>query len=341
MGVGSVLIATVVVAVIANTFSAKGAPEEFAILEPTAEETAAISLDASATSVVGIPAAKVEVPDVVGKTSLEAEMLLTYAGLEPVVLVVESWDEGTAPGSVVSADPDPGSLVDEGSVVTLFVVGEDAEEPTEDLEHFVVCIDPGHQGASNLDLEPIGPGSTDMKEKVRGGATGVETRIPEYQTVLEISLRLRDLLEDQGIEVVMVRISNDVDISNAERAGIANQAGSDLFVRVHADSSVDPGPNGVSTLYPAGNSWVSPIEGRSRAAASAVQAAVVATTGARDRGLATRSDITGFNWSKVPVVLVECGFLSNPTEDKLLNSEAYQEKLAQGLVDGILAYLGG
>ena len=58
-----------------------------------------------------------------------------------------------------------------------------------------------------------------------------------------------------------------------------------------------------------------------------------------DRGVVERDDMTGFNWSKVPVILVEMGFLSNRSEDQMLSTGAYQDKLAKGLADGIEAAL--
>ena len=78
---------------------------------------------------------------------------------------------------------------------------------------------------------------------------------------------------------------------------------------------------------------------RVESAAEAVQAALVAETGAADRGIVGRSDITGFNWSKAPAVLVECGFLSNPVEDKLLSGDDYRATVAKGIANGILDYL--
>lgn len=305
-----------------------------------AEPQAAIAQSA-APSLAAEPALEVEVPHLVGSALSEAEIVLGYAGL--VAEVVDDPEAAGAPGTVVAQEPEGGALVVAGEAVTLRVVPAAPDEAAELNAdgHFVVVIDPGHQARSNLDLEPIGPGSSTMKEKVRGGATGVSTRIPEYETVLQISLLLRDRLRASGVEVVMTREKNDVDISNKERAEIANKAGADLFVRVHADGSTDAEVNGASVLYPSGNSWVAPIEARSKSAAANVLRELVASTGAKDRGLSPRADITGFNWSKVPAIVVECGFLSNTTEDKLLASDAYRAKVADGIAAGVIDYLEG
>jgi N-acetylmuramoyl-L-alanine amidase len=72
-----------------------------------------------------------------------------------------------------------------------------------------------------------------------------------------------------------------------------------------------------------------------------VQAAVVRATGAKDIGLIPRSDLTGFNWANVPAILVETGFMTNPTEGRLLRTRAYQLKVARGLTAGAEAFLLG
>ena len=207
------------------------------------------------------------------------------------------------------------------------------------LSRFVVCIDPGHQARANNTPEPIGPGATQTKPSVSSGATGVSTRIPEYKTTLQIALNLRKRLQAAGITVVMVRTTSDVDIPNSKRAAIANRAGADLFVRIHCDGSTSSSARGISTLYPAANQWTRPIAPESGKAAVALQKALIAKTGAVNRGAVQRSDLAGFNWATVPSVLVETGFLSNAAEDKLLNSTAYQDKVAEGMSQGIRAYL--
>ncbi len=204
-----------------------------------------------------------------------------------------------------------------------------------------MVIDPGHQARSNSAPEPIGPGAKEVKPKVSGGATGVKTRIPEYEIVLQISMNLKKRLEAQGVKVVMTRSTNDVNLSNSERADIANRAKADLFVRVHGDGSPDSKTAGISTLYPGKNRWTKAITAQSKQAARMVQAAAIGATGAVDRGIVARQDLSGFNYAKVPSILVETGFLSNSVEDRLLSSPHYQDKVAQGMAAGIMEYLEG
>lgn len=282
----------------------------------------------------------VEVPDIVGRTVKEAQLILSAAGLLLEVRADSTLATDNAEQVVSSQEPAPGELVASGAVITAMVPAVSSATTASQERGIVVCIDPGHQSRSNLEPEPIGPGATETKEKVRGGTTGVSTGIAEYEVVLQISMNLKQRLEAEGITVVMTRTTNDVDISNSERAQIANDSGASLFIRVHADGSTDSNVAGISTLYPGVNQWTGPIAQESAAAAGLVHDAVIASTGAVDRGTTPRTDLSGFNWAEVPSVLVECGFMSNPVEDKLLASPHYQDKIAQGIADGVLTYVG-
>jgi N-acetylmuramoyl-L-alanine amidase len=205
----------------------------------------------------------------------------------------------------------------------------------------VVVIDPGHQAKADYSLEPVGPGSSEQKAKVSSGTAGVVTGTPESELVLAVALKLRDSLEAHGIQVVMTRTSQDVNISNSERAQMANEAGADLFVRVHADGNADSAVHGIHVLYPASIAgWTDDIAADSKRAAGIAQDRLIALTGAKDRGIDVRNDMTGFNWSDVPVFLPEIGFMTNAAEDKLLATDVYRDKIAQALTQAILEFLG-
>lgn len=214
----------------------------------------------------------------------------------------------------------------------------DASKP---LAGKVIAIDPGHQAKGDFSGEPIGPGASEKKPKVASGTQGIVTRIPESKTVLEIALKLRDALEKKGATVVMTRTSQNVNVANSKRAEIANDAHADLLLRLHCDGNASQSLQGISTLIPASNKWTTPIVAQSKIAGNDIHKALIAATGAKSRGVAQRSDLSGFNWCKVPAVLVEMGFMTNPQEDRSLNSAAYQEKLVDGLVQGCISYLSG
>lgn len=203
-------------------------------------------------------------------------------------------------------------------------------------------LDAGHDLRANPATEPIGPGSTTRKIKDGGGTRGVVSGLTEAQLNLRVALRLRGLLERAGVRVVMTRTKTaGTSIGNIARARIANRAHAALFLRVHADGSANRTVRGTHTLYPAlRRGWTDDIYAASKRAATIVQSEVVRALGFPDRGLQERSDFTGFNWADVPVILVELGFMTNPTEDRLLATTTYQRRAALGLCRGTLRFLG-
>ena len=207
---------------------------------------------------------------------------------------------------------------------------------------YVVVLDPGHDLRANPATEPIGPGSATRKIKDGGGTHGVVSGLSEADLNLRVALRLRPLLEHAGVRVVMTRTKTaGTSIGNIARARIANRAGAALFLRIHADGSTDPTARGTHTLYPALRAgWTDDIYAASRRAAKVVQSELVRSLGFPDRGLQERPDFTGFNWADVPAILVEMGFMTNPTEDRLLATPAYQRRAALGLCRGALRSLG-
>jgi N-acetylmuramoyl-L-alanine amidase len=199
----------------------------------------------------------------------------------------------------------------------------------------LICLDPGHGTVSAVgrEREPIGPGSRVTKIKDGGGAAG------EAEVVLAIARRTRSLLVRRGYRVAMTRTGPAYRGGNIERARFCNRRRAALMLRIHADGSASSAQRGISTLAPARRAgWTDDVYARSRRAARAVQRELVRATGARDLGVVERSDLTGFNWADVPVVLAETGFLTNPTERELLRSSAYQWRVARGLAAGVAAF---
>ena len=209
-------------------------------------------------------------------------------------------------------------------------------------ERATVVLDPGHDLRANPATEPIGPGSSTRKIKDGGGTHGVVSGLREADLNLRVALRLRPLLEHAGVRVVLTRTATaGTSIGNVARARTANRAGAALFLRIHADGSADPAARGTHTLYPAlRKGWTDDVYVESLRAAGLVQRELRAALGFPDRGLQERSDFTGFNWADVPVILVEMGFMTNPTEDRLLATAAYQRRAAVGLCRGTLRFLG-
>lgn len=203
------------------------------------------------------------------------------------------------------------------------------------LKGFKIGIDPGHQKKANTELETIAPDTYEKKAKVASGTKGTTTGIPEYVTVLEISLKLKDVLEALGAEVLMTRETHDVDISNQERAVMMNEWGADAVLRIHCNGSTDPFVSGMGMyVRMSGACYMESYE-----LAQALLKHMSQETGAKKAGIFKRNTYTGLNWSTVPAVLVEMGYMTNPDEDVKLNSAEYQDQLVLGAVKGIMEYL--
>ena len=201
----------------------------------------------------------------------------------------------------------------------------------------LICLDPGHGTipAVGRQIEPIGPGSSQLKIKDGGGTAG------EAPVALAIALRTRALLQRDGYRVALTRTGPRYAAGNISRARFCNARHSALMIRIHADGAADSTLRGLKTLVPAFHrGWTDDIYAQSIRAGRKVQAAVAARTGARNLGLVQRSDLTGFNWANVPAILVECGFMTNPAESRLLRSRSYQLKIARGLAAGAEAFAG-
>lgn len=206
-------------------------------------------------------------------------------------------------------------------------------------ERYVIVIDPGHQGKGNREKEPIGPGASEKKPKVASGTQGVVTGLAEYKLTLQVSLKLRELLESRGYEVVMLRTDHDVNISNAERAQLANEHRADAFIRIHANGDSNPDIHGIMTLCQTENNpYNADLHPYSLRLSTLVLEELVKATGGSKKFVWETDTMSGINWCRVPVTIVEMGYMSNPEEDRLMSTEDYQYKLAEGIANGLDAY---
>ncbi|WDV46335.1 N-acetylmuramoyl-L-alanine amidase [Clostridiaceae bacterium M8S5] len=213
------------------------------------------------------------------------------------------------------------------------------DEEKSSISDKIICIDPGHQLKGNLEKEAVAPNSKIVKFKCSSGTVGVSTKIREEKLNLEVGLLLKQKLINEGAKVVMTRETSKVDISNVERAEISNKANSDVFIRIHTDGSENHNVAGISVLVP-NDKYIKDKKmlQRSYDIGSCVLKSVVEHTKAKNKGIIKRGDISGFNWSKKPVILIEMGFMTNPDEDKKLNAKQYQNKIVEGIIDGLKRY---
>ena len=219
---------------------------------------------------------------------------------------------------------------------------ESTQETSNVGEGKLICIDAGHQATPNTDTEPVGPGAEDKKAKVSAGNTGVTTGTEEYELNLEVALKLQSALEARGYTVKMIRTSNDVDISNAARAELANSDKADAFIRIHANGSTDTNASGVMTVCQTkDNPYNADIYDSCKRLSADVLSGMAAATGANSEGVWETDSMSGINWCKVPVTIVEIGYMTNSEEDQKLVTSDYQNLLAKGIADGIDAYFTG
>lgn len=214
---------------------------------------------------------------------------------------------------------------------------EEKNKPEEPKK--LIVLNAGHQKVQDKNQEPLGPGSSETKNRVTSGTRGVVTGMYEYELNLLMAEKLEKRLLEEGFSVKMVRTSHEVSLSNKERAEMANAWGADLYISIHANGSENSKERGILTIYPSkDNPFVSHLSEESRRLSELLHDAMVEKTGAIPVGAVAMDHMVSLNWSEVPATIIEMGYMSNRQEDVLLSEEAYQAKLVEGMVEGIKAY---
>jgi N-acetylmuramoyl-L-alanine amidase len=202
-----------------------------------------------------------------------------------------------------------------------------------------IVIDAGHQNTAMNGKEPLGPGSDEMKTMLSNGTQGVVTGTPEYKLNLAVALKLRNELIARGYTVVMIRETNNVSLSNAQRAQIANAYAADAFLRIHANGSGSSSVNGAETIcMTPKNSFNADLYADSRKLSEAILEKYCEKTGMKKDPIWETDTMTGINWSKVPVTLIEMGYMSNAADDRLMATDAFKTNAAVGIADGLDLY---
>jgi N-acetylmuramoyl-L-alanine amidase len=205
---------------------------------------------------------------------------------------------------------------------------------------YVIVIDAGHQAHAMSETEPVGPGANETKAKVTGGTQGSLTGLAEHELNLRVALALRDVLVAKGYTVIMVRETGEVEISNAERAQMANAAGADVNLRIHANGDADAATKGaMAVCQTPANPYNANIYSDCRALSDAILDAFCESTGIDKRNVWETDTMTGTNWATVPTTIIEMGFMTNAADEAAMAAEDFAAKAANGLAQGIASYL--
>ncbi len=196
---------------------------------------------------------------------------------------------------------------------------------TKGLQGKIIVIDPGHAS--------VQPGGW-----LDPGAVGPRTNLYEKDVVLDIAVKVKQMLEQAGARVIMTHMGR-TELTLAGRAEIANVNNADIFVSIHANSSDKGLYSGHSTYFyaPYGDEILGSQRYERQKLATLVQREMVKMGGRMDIGV-LEANFAVLRETRVPSILVETAFISDPQEEILLGQDVFRTRLAIGIFNGIKAY---
>ena len=212
----------------------------------------------------------------------------------------------------------------------------------------VIVIDAGHQTETRKSdvwlspyLDPAKDSSWVKNSLLTIGTEGSKTKRPEYETTHEIAEKLKKALEDLGYTVYLSHPDIEEQLSGSQRAMVANKNNADLMISLHCNSyEEDPRQSGAMALIP--KIWEGYPSERlaylSKHAATVILEEYSQATQLKNRGLDPIPKTSMFSFYKVPIILLEMGFSSCPSDDNAMNDPEFQGKMVSGIVAGINKY---
>ena len=170
----------------------------------------------------------------------------------------------------------------------------------------LIILDPGH-GADDVGCSYDGINEKDIN--------------------YDIALRLEKLLKESGYKVILTHDDSEY-VSPYDRAKLANRKGGDLYISIHQNAADNTDATGIEI-------WYSIRNPRSMLLAEMIQKRLIAETGAEDRGAKLTNSLIVVRETKMPSVLIECGFLSNENDQNKLNDENYRQKIAESIAQAV------
>lgn len=224
----------------------------------------------------------------------------------------------------VTATPSPTIDPDEPTATPTLEPGTTptpTPEPAGALDGHIIGIDPARGYSSQV--------------------RGVSTKIYANRLNYAVATLVKDLLEDQGATVVFTLTDVKDDKTSAERATIFNEGNVEVAVRIDCNSVSSSDTRGTMVWVPETHDRKSDCDKLANALLDAyVEATGLPKRQIKNETIIEKSDETLFNKTDAPVCTLFLGHISNSTEDKKINDETFQKTMAQGIVDGIFAYLG-